>query len=154
MKPFRQLTLKGLHTKTLKNTFKLTWKKFFKILDVIEGVNMPPAGSRGVTEGELASTYDELLQILRTRYSYCFTWTENPHITWTLGTWALRTSRSVVMKRGTDVDKSFLPLETHLNQQNGRSKNNRKRERKEKVLYPDRREKRNNSNNNSNIINI
>lgn len=73
VKPFRQLTLKGLHTKTLKNTFKLTWKKFFKILDIIEGVNMLPAGGRGVTKGDLALTYDELLKILRTYYSYCFT---------------------------------------------------------------------------------
>lgn len=71
--------------------------------------------------------------------------TENPHITWKLGT-----TRSEVLKRGTDADKSFLPAATQRNQQKGRSNNNRKRKRKEIVLYPHVRDKRQNRNNNIN----
>ena len=149
MRPFRQLTLKGLHTAALKNIFKLTWNKFFKVLDLLEGVNMPAAGARSVSEGELSSLYDELLTLLRTRYSYCFAMTEKPHITWTLGTWALRTSRSEVIKRGSDEDKAFLAAPTQRNLHDGRS-NSRKRTLREYVMYPNRRDSRNNNSNNNN----
>lgn len=150
VKGFRNLTLKGLHTAQLKNTYKLTWRRVFKLLDLIEGVTLPAVSVSTVSEGELSSIYDELLKLLRNRFSFCFTMTENPHITWTLGTWASRTSRAEVMKRGTERDKSFLPAATKRNQQNGRSNNNRKRKSKSNPLYPQRKEKRQLNNNNNN----
>jgi len=150
VKPFRHITLKGLHTDALKNTYKLTWRRVFKLLDMIEGITIPAASVNTVSESQFSSIYDKLLEFLRDRFSFCFTMTENPHITWTLGTWASRTSRAEVMKRGTDRDKSFLPPASYRNFQNGRSNNNRKRKKRDTVLYPHRQEKRQNRNNNNN----
>ena len=142
-----------MHTDALKNTHKLTWRRVFKLLDMIKGIIIPATSVNTVSESEFSSIYNELLKFLHNRFSFCFTITKNLHITWTLGTWASRTSRAKVMKCDTDRDKSFLLPASYRNLQNGRSNNNRKRKNRYTVLYLYRQEKRqnrNNSNNNNN----
>ena len=102
---FRHLTMKEFHTAELNNSFNLIWNRSFKWLDLIEGLNMPVASVSTVSEGELSSIFDDLMNFLLSRFSFCFEMTNNLHITWMIGTWELRTIRSEFQKRGTDTEK-------------------------------------------------
>lgn len=147
VKPFRELTVKGLPTKKLKDDFKLQWLGCFKNLES-SGISLPRVGTN-VSQEEVDKLYSEFTAVLKQRFSYCFTKTEDCVTTWSISTWAKKMTRSQVLKDGSDSDKRYLAPATYKNNSNNRNKS-RKRKNKENPLYLNRQEKRQNRNNNNN----
>lgn len=145
VKPFRQLTTKGLSTKKLQDDYRLKWNSFFKHLEN-SNIVVPSGNTRDLPQATLDGIYSQLIILLKSRYSYCFTKVPDCATVWSIGTWAIKMTRSEVMKHGTDSDKALLPPATNKNNSNGRNKS-RKRRNRDNVLYPSRQARRNNNNN-------
>ena len=130
--PFMEIQLQLLPS-PIRNKFKNEWKPIFKFL---ENVTKDSVASGDTIDG----TYTKCLNHLKTRVSYCFAGTRDP-TKYTVSTWSNRTSRSQIVKKGTDSDKA------QLGEAGGRNKakkqgSTRRRKAKSSVLYPGRQQKR------------
>jgi hypothetical protein len=82
-----------------------------------------------LTTERVNELYDDATEYLKTRQgSFIF---EDPkllhHNNWTIATWSKYISQSRITKRGTDSDKTFLPIENRFNRPHpvGRKRNRR-----------------------------
>ena len=132
--PFRRLQQSDFPTKALKDTFKLQWKPIFTYLE--EVLKDLPRQTIGMTVTEIDSYYERCVEFLRNRVSYCFKGSATAPLGWKLATWCNRTRYSTILKKGTELDKSFLPEAAVKN--NPKQTTRRKRKAKANPKYPKR----------------
>ena len=106
VQPFRKLKPSGLHTKGLINKYRLQWRMLFEYLE--KGVHVQlPEDTKQITSAEFKAYYTRCVVYLNQTVSYCFK-VPNP-MKQSISTWLVLISRSTILKRGTNSDKSFLP---------------------------------------------
>jgi hypothetical protein len=114
VKPFRKLTLPGLPSPSLKNKYKVQWKPIFSYLEE-DGAYEVPRSTQQMADGEIKRIYGQCMTFLKDNVSYCFQSRRSAPTYWGFGTWWLKTRRSTILKKGTEVDKAKVALATNRN---------------------------------------
>ena len=112
-KPFRKLTGRDLHSKQLKDDFKVNWKPILTKMEKAPGLTIPSRNN--IDEAFIQTSYTITTDYLRECYSYIFAAGDAVVCDFTVGTWSFKTKRSEVLKKGTNADKSKLPAMTAKN---------------------------------------
>ena len=112
-KPFRKLTGRDLHSKQLKDDFKVNWKPILTKMEKAPGLTIPSRNN--IDEAFIQTSYTIATDYLRECYSYIFAAGDAVVCDHTVGTWSFKTKRSEVLKKGTNADKSKLPAMTAKN---------------------------------------
>ena len=110
IKPFRKF-LPARLPKKIADIYKLHWRPVYLMME--EGAGKIP---EHLTTAIVNSLYERGTEHLQTRVSYIFQNVKLNHQNWVIATWARYLSRSMIMQRGTEQDKSYLPAPTHFNQ--------------------------------------
>ena len=138
VRPFRKLKRCMLPTMIMKNILKNSWTPIFTYLEEHVDISLP-RDTKTMTNDDIQNYYDASVMILKERVSYCFA-KNDKCLTWALGTWCTKISRSRVSLLGKDSDKDILPIETTRNRP--REFKKRQRVQKEAPIYPQRQQKR------------
>ncbi len=75
-----------------------------------EGVGQIP---ENLTPELVDNLYERGMEYLQTRVSYIFANNRLHHNDWVVATWAKYLSRSVILQKGSDADRSNLPANAH-----------------------------------------
>ena len=110
IKPFRDFGTRRLpKDNSVLSQFKKSWAPLFRFME--EGIEVP-INSQSLSAQEFNQLYKDASDYVKTRCSFIFSnrkW--NPD-GWSISTWANKVSRSVVLKLGTEEDKSYLAMPT------------------------------------------
>ncbi|KAI2492163.1 hypothetical protein MHU86_22390 [Fragilaria crotonensis] len=90
--------------KRISNVYKLHWRPVFAMME--EGVGQIPENLKPEIVDNL---YERGTEYLQTRVSYIFVNNRLHHNDWVVATWAKYLSRSVILQKGSDADRSNLP---------------------------------------------
>ena len=107
-KPFRKLTGRDLHSKQLKDDFKVNWKPILTKMEKAPGLTIPSRNN--IDEAFIHTSYTIAPDYLRECYSYIFAAGDAVVCDFTVGTWSFKTKRSEVLKKRraqTQINQSF-----------------------------------------------
>eukprot|EP00565_Helicotheca_tamesis_P009017 CAMPEP_0185725440 /NCGR_PEP_ID=MMETSP1171-20130828/1707_1 /TAXON_ID=374046 /ORGANISM="Helicotheca tamensis, Strain CCMP826" /LENGTH=306 /DNA_ID=CAMNT_0028393575 /DNA_START=44 /DNA_END=964 /DNA_ORIENTATION=- len=106
--PFRCFELPRL-PKKVRSKFQLAWLPLFKIME--DGLTEFPLDVSEYDSKMFNSSFQSGTENLKKRAEYIFQ-TRPKHDTWSVSTWSLQLSRSMILQHGTEQDKSNLPAAT------------------------------------------
>lgn len=108
IKPFRKF-LPARLPKKIADIYKLHWRPVYLMMEL--GIGEIPEQLTAAIVNNLDERGTEHLQA---RVSYIFQNEKLHHHDWVIATWARYLSQSMIMQRGTEQDKSYLPAPTHF----------------------------------------
>jgi hypothetical protein len=110
IKPFCKFLPARLPMK-IADIYKLHWRPVYVMMEEGIGDEIPEP----LTTAIVNNLYERGTEYLQRRVSYIFQNEKLHHHDWVIATWARYLSRSMIMQRGTERDKSNLPAPTHFN---------------------------------------
>ena len=108
IKPYRKLSGCDLHSKELKNEYKLNWKPFFSRMMEAPGLTIPHHLAN-IDEAFVQTSYTIATEFLKENYSYIFKAGDGVVCNYSIATWSSKIKRSEVIKKGTPEDVLHLP---------------------------------------------
>jgi hypothetical protein len=130
IRPFRLLRKESLppHVRSL---FLLHWKPIFDMMESAPEIDMESIHANSPTAGAITESLQKGQAYLQTdRLSYVFDNPRKHQDTWALSTWSKHCQPSVILKNGSEKDKSFFPTENTTRYNKARSTGLCKRKRK------------------------
>jgi hypothetical protein len=130
IRPFRLLKKESL-PRHIRTQFLLHWKPIFDLMELAPDMDKESIRVNFPTAGAITESLQKGQSYLRTdRLSYVF---ENPRKhqdSWALSTWSKHCQPSVILKNGSEKDKSFFPTKNTTRYNKARSTGLCKRKRK------------------------
>ena len=113
LKPFRLLTGKDLHKKSVERELTTKWRPIFKMMEQCPLFDIP----QHVDGSFVQSSFLLATEFLKSRAGYIWEKKDDRILsTWSVGTWSLMIQRGMIEKHGTVADKAALPDTTAWNQ--------------------------------------
>jgi hypothetical protein len=113
LKPFRLLTGKDLHKKSVERELTTKWRPIFKMMEQCPLFDIP----HHVDESFVQSSFFQATEFLRSRAGYIWEKKDDRVLSaWSVGTWSRMIQRGMIEKHGTAADKAALPNATARNQ--------------------------------------
>eukprot|EP00978_Attheya_sp_CCMP212_P018846 scaffold52077_cov52-Attheya_sp.AAC.1 len=131
IRPFRGFKKAHL-PRHLHSQFMLHWKPIFDLMEMAPNMDHGAIASRP-TPSEINDSLEMGRSYLRSdRLSYVFENKKKKPDTWAISTWSKHCQRSMILKHGSEKDKSFFPIETSTRYNQARSTGLLKRKRQRK----------------------
>jgi hypothetical protein len=130
IRPFRLLKKESLPPH-IRSQFLLHWKPIFNLMESAPDMDKESIRANSPTAGAIRESLQKGQAYLRTdRLSYVFDNPRKHQDTWALSTWSKHCQPSVILKNGSEKDKSFFPIENTTRFNKARSTGLCKRKRK------------------------
>ena len=128
LKPFRLLTGKDLHKKSVERELTTKWRPIFKMMEQCPLFNTP----QHVDGSFVQSSFLRATEFLKSRAGYIWEKKDDRILsTWSVGTWSRMIQRGMIEKHGTAADKAVL--------QDAMARNQPHKEKRTSVVYGDAR---------------
>ena len=113
LKPFRSLTGRDLHKKSVERELTTKWRPIFRMMEQCPLFDIP----QNVDESFFQSSFLQATEFLKSRAGYIWEKRDDRVLsTWSIATWSRNIQRSMIENYGTEADKAVLPVATARNQ--------------------------------------
>ncbi|KAL7537408.1 hypothetical protein ACHAWF_013067, partial [Thalassiosira exigua] len=129
IKPYRKFTSRELHSKQLKDIYRMQWKPI--LLKMMEAPELViPSRLEQIDEAFVQSSYAIATEYLKSCYSFIFKVPEATLANYKISTWSFKIKHNHVRKHGTESDIAKLPPRTPRNNPHSTKRTYRQGERR------------------------